>query len=85
MDLASPPSPGAFFASRRGVCVYVTVGAQNVRVCFASADAEGRVESETADRTAATAVALATGVFLAHLDTRAPLFETIEGSSQVDN
>ena len=85
MDLASPPAPSAFFASRKGVCVYVTVGGQNVRVCFASAGARGRVESEAADRAATTALALATQVFQAHLDTLAPLFDTIEGPSQVDH
>lgn len=81
----SPPLPSAFFASRKGVCVYVTVHGLNVRVCFASADAKGHAESEAPPRAAATPVDLATRVFREHRGTLAPLFEAIESPSQVEN
>ena len=84
MDLASPPAPSAFFASRKGVCVYVSVEGQNVRVCFASTEAEGRVESDASARTAAAAVAIATEVFRAHRNSLGALFEAIESQSRVE-
>lgn len=73
----------AFFASRKGVCVYVTVQRLDVRVCFSAPGAPGVAESDAPPSAVAQAVERATEAFRAHRDALLPLFETIANSSQV--
>lgn len=79
------PGREAFFASRSGVCVYVSVGGYSVRVCFSAPDAEGRVEGEVPPRSAEDALTKATEAFAACGDGLAPLFEQIAEASSVGN
>jgi hypothetical protein len=51
------PKVDEFFASRSGVCVYVNIGGQAVRVQFASVDAHGVAESSSANAEAAIVAA----------------------------
>jgi len=83
MNGPSTPPASAFFASRKGVCVYVTVERIDVRVCFASPDAYGVAESEAPEAVTSRAVELATSAFRAHREALVPLFETIADASQV--
>jgi hypothetical protein len=75
-------SPGAFFTSRAGVCVYVTVRGQPLRVCFASLVANGRAEVADSPH-AREAIAIATRAFHTYHALLVPLFDAIANSSQV--
>jgi hypothetical protein len=81
MSRVEPPRPDAFFASRSGVCVYVSVEGRAIRVCFESLDGEGRMEGEEPPNIAAAAVAAATEAFQGCKSTLTPLFEHIAEAS----
>jgi hypothetical protein len=83
-DPTQVPGREAFFASRSGVCVYVTVGRHAVRVCFESLDAEGRLEGSDPDGVGERALAAANEAFKAYRATLAPLFEQIAEASQTE-
>ncbi|HKY38454.1 MAG TPA: hypothetical protein VJN18_21070 [Polyangiaceae bacterium] len=68
--------PEDFFASRSGVCVYVTLRGQTFRVQFASADAHGVVTEGTSPE-AAAALDLAKAALQKHQAALAPLFEKV--------
>jgi hypothetical protein len=72
-----------FFASRVGVCVYVSVDRHPLRICFDSLDAEGRLEGPAPPRpgAASIAIAVATEGFIACRNHLAPLFEQIAEAS----
>jgi hypothetical protein len=68
--------PEEFFASRSGVCVYVTLRGQTFRVQFVSADAHG-VVTEGTSQDAAAALDLAKAALQKHQAALAPLFEKV--------
>jgi hypothetical protein len=76
------PKREAFFASRSGVCVYVSVEGRALRVCFESLDGEGKLEGAEPSRRAAKALAAATQAFIACRESLAPLFEQIAEASR---
>lgn len=73
----------AFFASRNGVCVYVTLERVSVRVCFESSEADGYVEGdrEPSPQLEERAIALAKAAFLAHRELLRPLFDVVASAS----
>lgn len=82
MTRAEVPKAHAFFASRSGVCVYVTVDGRPVRVCFRSVDGVGQVEGEEPPSVSAAALAAATSAFQGCRPQLAPLFEQIAEASR---
>jgi len=70
------PNADDFFASRSGVCVYVTVRGTSFRVQFASASAHG-VVTEGAPEWAELALEVARAAVQKHRATLAPLFEKV--------
>ena len=73
--LVTEPKADEFFASRSGVCVYVNIDGQAVRVQFASVDAHGVAESSSPNAEAAVVAAkTALQKYRAEL---APLFERV--------
>jgi len=68
------PNADEFFASRSGVCVYVTVRGTAFRVQFASASAHGVV---TEGEGAQVALELARAAVRKHQATLVPLFEKV--------
>ena len=76
--MATPvePQPEDFFASRSGVCVYVTLRGQTFRVEFGSADAPGEV-TEGTSQDAAAALELAQVALQKHQVALAPLFDKV--------
>jgi hypothetical protein len=76
MDLVEPKADD-FFATARGVCVYINVGRRSaVRVQFVSPDAPAAIDGD--DQTGEQeAVAVATRAFEAHKHRLVPLFERI--------
>jgi hypothetical protein len=70
------PLARAFFASRSGVCVYVTVRGRAYRVQFAAPDAMGVVAGELAHDTD-EALRLARSALQRHHATLATLFQKV--------
>lgn len=68
--------PEQFFASRSGVCVYVTIQRRAFRIRFASMDAHGVVAEGQGDG-ADDALHLARTALHQHSATLAPLFEKV--------
>jgi hypothetical protein len=64
-----------FFASRSGVCVYVTVQSRVFRIHFTSFNERGVVETQGAGAEDARAIAQA--AFQQHAAALAPLFEKV--------
>lgn len=67
---------GNFFASRSGVCVYVTVRKVAVRVQFATPDANG-VVVEGPREVAEEAIRIARAALSLHASGLAPLFDKV--------
>jgi hypothetical protein len=74
METDGELKPEAFFVSRAGVCVYVTIGRENIRVQFESIDDEGRV-ADASQEGAPRAIQLARQALHAHRAALGPLFE----------
>jgi hypothetical protein len=73
--LVTEPKADEFFASRSGVCVYVNIDGQAVRVQFASVDAHGIAESSSPN--AEAAIVAAKTALQKHRAELAPLFERV--------
>lgn len=69
------PKADEFFASRSGVCVYVNIDGQAVRVQFASVDAQGVAEGSSPH--AELAIAEAKSALQKHRIELSPLFERV--------
>lgn len=76
------PKREAFFASRLGVCVYVSVEGHTLRVCFESLDGHGKVEGTEPTTRGARALVAATEGFLACRESLGPLFDQIAEASR---
>jgi hypothetical protein len=70
------PAVGDFFASRRGVCVYVTVAGRAIRVEFASEDAGGTTPGCT-EQVGSEARAIAAAVLKRERAALQPLFDKV--------
>ena len=78
MQLPEPHS-SEFFASEAGVCCYVTVRREAIRICFDAPDAPGRV-SDTSAYGASEALIVATRAFNAHQALLSALFEQVSAN-----
>lgn len=74
METDGELKPEAFFVSRAGVCVYVTIGRENIRVQFETIDGEGKV-TDPSQVGALRAIQLARQALHLHREALAPLFE----------
>jgi hypothetical protein len=74
-SLVIEPRADEFFASRSGVCVYVNLDGQAVRVQFADLDAHGVAEGDSPD--AEEAVRIAKSALQKHRAELGPLFERV--------
>ena len=74
METGGDLKPEAFFVSRAGVCVYVTIGKANIRVQFDSIDHDGKV-ADPSQEGAPRAIQIARQALQAHRDALTPLFD----------
>lgn len=74
-SFVTEPRADEFFASRSGVCVYVNIDGQAVRVQFASVDAHGVAEGASPD--AEEAIRAAKSALQKHRAALVPLFERV--------
>jgi hypothetical protein len=75
------PTAADFFASREGVCVYVTLENRSIRVCFRSPQEPGTVAEDAPLHLSAKAIEKATAAFVAYRVLLMPLFETISNAT----
>jgi hypothetical protein len=73
--LVTEPKADEFFASRSGVCVYVNIGGQAVRVQFATVDAQGVAEGSSPN--AEAAIVEAKSALQKYRAELTPLFERV--------
>lgn len=79
MQVADDLKAKDFFASRGGVCVYVTVRKRAVRVQFATPDAHG-VVTDASREDAEEAIHIARAALRQHAQSLAPLFDRVARS-----